>query len=90
MLGLTIADDELLLESGSRLLHDAYPATQVEYRVLTPQEFGLPRIGHFGFFRSTHEESLWPLVSSWLHEQCAKIISQTGTASPPNLQPVPG
>lgn len=88
VLGLTIADDELLLESGSRLLHDAYAAEQVEYRVLTPQEFGLQRIGHFGFFRSTHEASLWPLVSTWLHEQTAKIIAQAGAACPPNIQPV--
>lgn len=75
VLGLTIADDELLLESGARLLHDAYSATQVDYRVLAPQEFGLRRIGHFGFFKSTHEASLWPLVSTWLHEQCANVGS---------------
>lgn len=89
VLGLTIADDELLLESGSQLLHEAYSATQVDYRVLTPQEFGLSRIGHFGFFKSTHEESLWPLVSSWLHEQCAAIATQVGSTWPPNAQAMP-
>jgi predicted alpha/beta hydrolase len=71
VLGLTIADDELLLESGSRLLHDAYSGAHVDYRVLSPQQFDLPRIGHFGFFKRTHEDTLWPVVSAWLHEQCA-------------------
>lgn len=88
VLGLTIDDDELLLESGSRLLHDAYCAAPVDYRVLYAQEFGLPRIGHFGFFKSAHEESLWPLVSTWLHEQCAAMAAQAVTTLPQGLQTV--
>jgi predicted alpha/beta hydrolase len=67
VLGLTFTDDELLHESGSRLLHGAYAGAKVDYRELSPQHFGLPRIGHFGFFRRNQEETLWPLVSDWLH-----------------------
>jgi predicted alpha/beta hydrolase len=52
-------------------LHDAYSGAHVDYRVLSPQQFDLPRIGHFGFFKRTHEDTLWPVVSAWLHEQCA-------------------
>lgn len=66
VLALTFADDELLLEEGSRLLHAAYPAGRVEYRVLHPQEFQLPRIGHSGFFRPSGQAGLWPLVLDWL------------------------
>lgn len=70
VLGLTFADDELLLEAGSRMLHDAYSGTQVDYRVISPDQFGMQRIGHFGFFKRAQESALWPLVSAWLHEQC--------------------
>ncbi|HCN90772.1 MAG TPA: alpha/beta hydrolase [Oxalobacteraceae bacterium] len=72
VLGLTFTDDELLLESGSRMLHDAYTGAQVDYRVLGPQQFGLQRIGHFGFFKSRQAEFLWPLVSEWLQQRCTE------------------
>lgn len=66
VLALTFADDELLLSDGSRMLHDAYRSAEVDYRELQPAQFGLKRIGHFGFFRAEQEGVLWPLVSSWL------------------------
>ncbi len=71
VLGLTFSDDELLLESGSRMMHEAYAGAQVDYRVLTPEQFGLSRIGHFGFFKANQEKILWPLVTEWLHQRSA-------------------
>lgn len=71
VLGLTFSDDELLLEAGSKMLHDAYRDAEVDYRVLSPGQFGLKRIGHFGFFRREQETVLWPLVSDWLGQRCA-------------------
>lgn len=68
VLGLTFTDDELLLESGSRMLHDAYTGAQVDYRVLSPHSFNQERIGHFGFFKSHQEKVLWPLVGEWLNQ----------------------
>lgn len=66
VLALTFLDDELLLESGSRMLHEAYTGARVDYRELAPAQFELPRIGHFGFFKNTMQGSLWPLVGDWL------------------------
>jgi len=66
VLALTLADDELLLEVGSRLLHDAYRQRTPDYRVLDPASFGLKRIGHSGFFRPAGEPGLWPLVTDWI------------------------
>lgn len=74
VLGLTFTDDELLHESGSRLLHDAYTGAPVDYRELSPRQFGLDRIGHFGFFRRSQETVLWPLVSAWLHDNSAAAL----------------
>lgn len=70
VLALTIGDDELLLESGSRMLHDAYVNTEVDYRVLEPQELTLRRIGHFGFFKSSVGAALWPMVCDWVAHHC--------------------
>lgn len=78
VLGLTFSDDELLLESGSRMLHDAYSAADVDYRVLDPQQFNVKRIGHFGFFKSHHEATLWPLVRDWLALRNAAAALQAG------------
>ncbi len=66
VLALTFADDEMLLEAGSLLLHDAYRRHLVDYRVLDPAQCGLPRVGHFGFFKPQSEAVLWPLVTDWL------------------------
>ena len=66
VLALSFADDEMLLEDGSRLLHGAYRKSAVDYRVLEAARHGLRRIGHFGFFKPQSEAALWPLVTGWL------------------------
>ncbi|WP_338848817.1 alpha/beta fold hydrolase [Massilia sp. W12] len=69
VLGLTFTDDELLNEAGSRLLHGAYRSGRVDYREIGPQQYKLARIGHFGFFKDSMRDSLWPLVVEWLRAQ---------------------
>lgn len=66
VLALTFADDEMLLEEGSRLLHGAYRRRAVDYRLVDPAQHGLTRIGHFGFFKPQSETALWPQVADWL------------------------
>jgi predicted alpha/beta hydrolase len=83
VLALTFADDELLLEAGSRMLHDAYTKRRADYRVIHAQEQGLERIGHFGFFKPQSQSSLWPMVTDWLDAQlktrkAAGAMSGTG------------
>jgi predicted alpha/beta hydrolase len=70
VLGLSFADDELLLEAGARMLHAAY-CRPVDHRVIAPADVGMARIGHSGFFRPASEATLWPLVARWLGERCA-------------------
>lgn len=69
VLGLAFTDDELLLEQGVRFLHQAYQQSQPDFRVLQAQQFGLQRIGHFGFFKAQHAEALWPMIPQWLAQQ---------------------
>lgn len=72
VLALTFADDELLLEAGSLMVHAAYRSNEVDYRLIRPADYGLPRIGHSGFFRASAETALWPLVAEWLHRSAAR------------------
>lgn len=67
VLALTFSDDELLIEPGSRLLHDAYRKRVADYRVVNPADHGMRRIGHFGFFKPQSATALWPLALQWLN-----------------------
>ncbi|MFT6480036.1 MAG: putative alpha/beta hydrolase [Spirosomataceae bacterium] len=40
----------------------------VELAKITPNEFGVKSIGHFGLFRRKFKETLWPLVLNKLDE----------------------
>jgi predicted alpha/beta hydrolase len=66
MLSLSFTDDEMMSEQGIRSLHRLYTNAPIEYRRIAPRDVGEPRIGHFGFFRSQFESTLWPLVTQWL------------------------
>lgn len=72
VLALTFADDELLHESGAKLIHGAYRSGRVDYRRIEPAQFGLPRIGHFGFFKPQSEARLWPPVAEWLDHRAGE------------------
>ena len=69
VLRLTFADDELLREKGSRMLHAAYTRRPADYRVIASADVGMKRIGHVGFFKPVAEPALWPQVTTWLDAQ---------------------
>ena len=81
VLGLTFADDELLLEEGSRMLHAAYTSRPADYRVIAPADVGMKRIGHVGFFKAAAEAALWPQVTNWLDAQLALAPDSTRKTS---------
>jgi predicted alpha/beta hydrolase len=62
MLSLSFTDDEIVSAQSIRLLHNLYASAPVEYRRIAPADVGAKHIGHFGFFRPQHEQTLWPLV----------------------------
>ncbi|MEM1183038.1 MAG: alpha/beta fold hydrolase [Acidobacteriota bacterium] len=43
-----------------------YPNARNEVRIIHPDESGHPAIGHFGFFRSRFESTLWSASVDWL------------------------
>lgn len=68
---LSMQDDEMMTLRGTRALFDLYSNAEVEVQRVRPKELGLRSIGHFGFFRSKMEPSLWPMVPAWMDRMSA-------------------
>ncbi|MFO7304018.1 MAG: alpha/beta fold hydrolase [Gammaproteobacteria bacterium] len=66
MLALSFTDDEMMSAQAVRSMHALYAAAPVEYRRIAPHDVGVPRIGHFGFFRPEFAQTLWPIATEWL------------------------
>lgn len=65
---LTFSDDELMSRGNSEDLYRLYPLAEGRHNRVKASDFGLKRIGHFGFFKSVHEQSLWPHALKTLFE----------------------
>lgn len=66
-LALVFTDDGFATARGTRrLLEDHLPGIAAESRAIAPRDVSLKRIGHFGFFRRTGQDALWPPVTEWL------------------------
>jgi len=59
VVALSITDDELMTERGTRVLVDCYPNAPRRIERIAPADVAAPRIGHFGFFRDQFQSSLW-------------------------------
>ena len=56
---ISFSDDEFMSARNTESLHGFYVNAPRTMKRLAPQDVGLKRIGHFGFFRSENAESLW-------------------------------
>jgi predicted alpha/beta hydrolase len=59
IVSLSFSDDEFMSARNTESLHGFYSSAPKVMKRIAPQEIGTPRIGHFGFFRSRFEHSLW-------------------------------
>ena len=59
VVALSITDDELMTERGTRVLVDCYPNAPRRIERIAPADVSAKRIGHFGFFRDQFQSSLW-------------------------------
>ncbi len=67
VIALSIDDDELMTLRGTHSLIDLYENAPRQVQRVTPADFAVRRIGHFGPFRSEHEGKLWPRMAQSLH-----------------------
>jgi predicted alpha/beta hydrolase len=61
-----VDDDELLSPHGIRQLYKLFSGTQVHFEQLHPRQWGMKHIGHFGVFRKSAAERIWPATLQWL------------------------
>lgn len=66
ILSLSFTDDEFMSARNTASLHSFYAGAPREMRRIAPADVGAKRIGHFGFFRQPHAQTLWPQVPQWL------------------------
>ncbi|MBI2518042.1 MAG: alpha/beta hydrolase [Opitutae bacterium] len=56
---LSFTDDEMMSARNIESMHSFYTNAPRRMRRLAPEEAGVARIGHFGFFRREFRETLW-------------------------------
>ena len=59
IVALSFQDDEYLSGRSMESLQSFYTNAPVSIKRITPQDIGLKRIGHFGFFRAQFADPLW-------------------------------
>jgi predicted alpha/beta hydrolase len=66
LVALSITDDELMTERGTRVLVDCYPNAPRRIERVAPADASVARIGHFGLFRVQFQSTLWARVATLL------------------------
>jgi len=59
-------DDRYAPLEAVQALLKLYPSARGEIRRVAPQDIGVQRIGHFGFFREQFRDTLWREAADWL------------------------
>ena len=59
IVSLSFSDDEMMSLRNTESIHGFYSGAPRTMKRIAPQDVGAKRIGHFGFFRSAYEGSLW-------------------------------
>jgi len=56
---ISFADDEFMSLKNTPSLHGYYQGAPPRMKRIAPADIGVQRIGHFGFFNSRFQDSLW-------------------------------
>lgn len=68
ILAYTVSDDWMAPAEAVQALLAFYTAARIECRELSPSAFGVPSLGHFGYFRNDNQ-ALWKDGAAWLSAQ---------------------
>lgn len=71
MLAIGFSDDPWATPQQIEAITDRMTSAHVERRTYSPADFGVPSIGHMGFFRRGLRDRLWPEVATWLESKMA-------------------
>ena len=67
-LALSVTDDEFGTGPAIQRLLDYYRNSRCLHLRLPPRAMGFAGIGHFAFFHSRFQDSLWPIALRWLRD----------------------
>jgi len=65
-LSLEMADDNIATPATVQGLLRYYRNAAIQRQLIQPAEAGVRELGHFGFFRSKFQDTLWPRVTNFL------------------------
>lgn len=63
---LCFSDDPWATRPAVELLTSGFTASKPEVLTVKPSDVGAKAIGHFGFFRPDHRDTLWRGVAEWI------------------------
>jgi predicted alpha/beta hydrolase len=66
MCALCFSDDPWATRPAVELLCSGFTSTTPEILTITPADAGVSKIGHFGFFRPEHRDTLWRGAAEWI------------------------
>jgi predicted alpha/beta hydrolase len=90
ILAISVTDDEFgTVPAIERLLRYFTGSARTHLRI-APRQIGQPAIGHFAFFHSRFEDSLWPIALAWLKSEALReggpgsvVFQRAGSATQP-------
>ena len=59
IVSFSFTDDEFMSEKNTASIHNFFINAERKMKRFSPKDFGVKRIGHFGFFRHRFNGSLW-------------------------------
>ena len=66
LLAIGLTDDPFCTEAAAQRLLGYYSGADRTHLRIAPSEIAVPEIGHFAFFHSRFQATLWPLAAAWL------------------------
>jgi len=63
---LSFSDDPWATRSAVEMLCAGFTAIKPEVLAVKPSDIGASKIGHFGFFRPDHRDTLWRGLAEWI------------------------
>ena len=66
LLAISVTDDEFGTVPAVERLLRYFTGSALTHLRIAPTQIGQPAIGHFAFFHSRFEDSLWPIALAWL------------------------
>jgi predicted alpha/beta hydrolase len=69
MRAVCLSDDPWATRPAVELLCSGFTSARPEIVTIRPAEAGVSKIGHCGFFRSEHRETLWKNAAEWIQTE---------------------